>query len=186
MDFLDSIEAEWQDAVARWESTVADFQTALDLHIANKSKAEALGPDEYARWLDQLDYANRVKTAIEMLQESLSATSEWARTTFGLGSLRRMGSQMGALPLIPVAVIVGSISTVTAVIYALYSYNSELERKWQYIQQNPNITPEQVKAVLESSAPIPVLGSAGSMAFWIVLGGLALYFGPMLFRRQRR
>lgn len=191
MEWLDRIEAEWRDAVTRWRDVSAQFQAALELHWANRAKAESLGAEEFARWQRQLDYALQVKTAIEMLQDALAATSEWARSTFGLAGLKRIGNAangagLGGIPLIPVAVIVGSISTVTAAVYALNTYNAELERKWAYINANPDLTPEQVAEVLESDAPIPGLGSIKGIAVWIVIGGALLLFGPELVKRMKR
>ncbi len=120
-----------------------------------------------------------------MLQEALGATSSWARDTFGMQGLRGMARHLGALPLIPVAVIIGSISTVTAVVYALYSYNSELERKWAYITDN-NLDPAQTASILESSSPIPLIGDVKQMMTWIVVGGVILFFGPALLERFKK
>lgn len=192
MEWLDRIEAEWRDAVARWESTVAEFQAAIERHWANRDKAIALGQDEFNRWQAQLDSALRVKTAIEMLQEGLSNTSTWARETFGLSGMQRIGNVarmngMGAIPLIPVAVIVGSIATVTSIIYGLVTYNNELERKWGYVADHPEMTPAQVADVIGAGNVFTDIGAGvKSTAFWIVAGGLMLFFGPDLLKRLKK
>lgn len=179
--WFESVEQEWQDAVLRWKSAVADFEQAYNLHLQNKSLAESLG--EYDAWLDQLDSANRVRTAVEMLQESLAATSDWAKNTLGLGAL----SKMGAIPLIPVAVITGSIAAVVSVTYSLYSFNSEMQRRWQYIEANPGMTPQQVTNILDSTGPAgAAVAGIGNLAFWIVVGGLLLTFGPKLLEGMKR
>lgn len=192
MEWLDSIEANWRDAVARWEAAVASFQDAIQRHWDNRDKAIALGDAEFAHWQAQLDSALRIKTAIEMLQDGLSSTSQWARETFGLSGIQRMSgiahaNGMGAIPLIPVAVIVGSIATVTSIIYALTTYNNELERKWAYVAANPNLTPAQVADVIGSGNVFTDIGSGiKSTAFWIVAGGLMLFFGPELLKRLKK
>lgn len=180
--FLDNLEAEWQDAVIRWRDTATDFMNAKARLEAAGGQAYELGPEEYARWLDKLDYANRTQTAIEMLQESLAATSTWAKRTLGLGAIARMG----AIPLIPVAVITGSIATLITATYAISSYVDEMQNRWNYINNNPQLTPAQVQDILQAGGADVTGGmgdaikGVGNMAAMIVVGGLLLYFGPML------
>lgn len=184
MTFLDTIENEWRDAVARWESVVSQFQAMIERHYANRQKALDLGPEEFDRWQAQLDRALELKTAIEMLQESLASTSSWAKQTFGLNGMKRAmtamnGMGLGPIPLIPVAVIVGSISAVTAVIYSLNTYNNELDSKWGYINSHPDLTPAQITDILDAAPP----GQFQAAAMWIVIGGALLFFAPQLLKR---
>lgn len=182
-DWVDDVEAEWQDAVLRWKSAVDNMYATKARHLANESKAQELGPVEYAKWQAELENMYRTQAAVEMLQDAISATSSWARDTFGLSGIQRGLSGMGFIPLVPVAVIVGSISAVTAVIYAMNSYNDELERKWAYVKANPNMTPAQVDDLVNSGGAVSqVVESVGGMAGIIVIGGLLLYFGPSLLK----
>ena len=180
--WMDSIESEWQDAVLRWKSAASEFQAAKTRLESNGGKAQQLGQQEYNDWLDQLDYANRIQTAVEMLAEGLASTSDWAKRALGLGMIGRMG----AIPLIPIAVITGSIATVVTATYAINSYNAEMDARWNYIRANPDMTPEQATAILNSSGADvtggfgDAMGEVGKLATWIAVGGLLLYFGPML------
>ena len=188
MDWFADIETEWQDAVTRWQAAVSEMYAAKQLHLANESKARDLGTVEFTAWQDQLENMYRVQAAVEMLQDAIAATSQWARNTFGLSGIKRGMAGMGFIPLIPVAVIVGSISAVGAVTYATYSYNSELDRKWNYVNANPNMTPQQVEALVNSGGgPLSnITESVGSLAAIIIIGGLALYFGPGLLKGMKK
>lgn len=182
MEWIDSLEAEWRDAVTRWESAAADFMNAYNILIASRSMAEALGPEELARWTDHYNYAQTLVNAVQSLQSAMGSASDWFRQTFGLSGVKRALNGMGSIGLVPVAVIVGSIAALGTGSYALYSYNAELKRKWDYIQGQKNITPEQVQGVLNSGAPVPLLSDVKSMAIWIVIGGVLFFFGPGLIK----
>jgi len=185
-EWLNDIEAEWRDAVTRWTNAVATMQAARQRHLANESKARDLGTTEYAKWEAELESMYRTQAAVEMLQDAISATSSWARDTFGLSGIQRGMAGMGFIPLVPVAIIVGSISAVTSVVYALNSYNDELERKWAYVNANPNMTPAQVEDLVNSGGPVgAVVETVGGMAGIIVIGGLLLYFGPALLKKWK-
>lgn len=183
MDWFATAEQEWEDAVLRWKQAVDDYKIAIQAHYDNKYKAEAIGPEEVDAWQSELEKALKIQTAIEMLQESLAATSAWASRTLGLSGMRALGVAF----LVPVAVIVGSISAVTAITYALYSYNSELDRKWAYIQSRPDLSPSEVRNILtaETLGITGNIGNVANLALWIVIGGLLLKFGPQLLGKKQ-
>lgn len=175
---LDNTQAAWEDAVTRWQSAVADFDSAIQLHWDNYDKAKELG--ELDEWQSQLNRANAVQAAIESLQTQLKSVSSWYQQTFG---------NMQAIPLIPIAVITGSISAVVAITYALYSYNDQLQKKWDYINTH-DVTPQQANDILENSgggggALSDSLGEIKGLAIWILIGGLLLKFGPKLLEHGR-
>jgi len=186
MSWFNDVETEWRDAVTRWAAAVDNMQIARQLHLSNETKARDLGPKEFAAWEAQLENMYRVQAAVDMLQDAIGGTSSWARDTFGLDGIKRGIAGMGFIPLIPVAVIIGSISAVTAVTYALNSYNAELQRKWDYVNKNPNMTPQQVEDLINGGGPVAdVVETVGGMAGIIVIGGLLLYFGPTLLKQWK-
>lgn len=186
-DLLDSVEAEWRDAVTRWENAVADFQNALALHYSNETMATELG--DHDEWSAQLYKATGIQDAITNLQQKLAGASDWFKQTFGLSGLNRMGF----IPLIPVAVIVGAIAAVVSITSALYTYNAELVRKWNYVNAN-NLTPDQTQALMNSGqGPLDSIGNAAKnvsgLMLMIVGIGLLLRFGPDLmhnFKKARK
>ena len=182
---IDSTQAAWEDAVVRWKAAVNDFDNAIQLHWDNYDKAVALG--DLAEWQAQLNRATTVQNAIQELQDQLQNASNWYKQTFG-----NMNGLAGPeIALIPIAVITGSISAVVAITYAIYSYNQQLDQKWNYIQAN-NVPPEQVQNILDSQGGSMLPGisqsisSIGNVALWIVIGGIILKFGPALFQEFKK
>lgn len=172
----DIVSDEWNDALARWQQAVADLETATLQHLQLRPMAAELG--QLAEWEAQLDKALLVKTAVNDLADTLRGGTNWFKSIFGLSALR-------ALPAVPLAVIVGSISAVVSVTYALYSYNEQLTAKWEYIKGNPHLTPQEVAEVLGADTSSPA-SDVKSVIVWIVFGGLLLKFGPELLKKARR
>lgn len=180
---IDSSQAAWEDAVIRWKNAVIEFDAEVSRHIENRYLAVQMG--ELDEWQAQLNRALGVQTAIETLQEQLQNASNWYSKTFGMSGLS--GPE---LALVPIAVITGSISAVVAITYALYTYNNQLQAKWDYINAN-DISPEQVPNILDSNGGDLVPGMSNSIdkisniAMWIVIGGLLLKFGPVLIKQGK-
>lgn len=167
----DYIEQEYNDAVNRWKSAVSDFEAQLERLRSLYPAAVATG--DIAAWQEQYDKAVVMKQVIADLQSKLGGVVDWFKRVFGLAGL----DAMGAVPLVPVAIIIGSISAVTSLTYAIYSYNNELEQKWSYVKSQPGMTPNQVTDFIGGGSIIP---SKGDLITWIVIGGVALYFGPKM------
>jgi len=77
--------------------------------------------------------------------------------------------------------VLGSISVLTTITYALYQFNSRVNKKWEYIQANPNLTPEQVAQILktEEGGIVPT-GETGNTVMWILIAGAVILIGPSL------
>lgn len=180
-DVITAVESEWRDAVTRWENAVTDFNAAIQAHLAVRDLA--IQANDLDNWNALEDRALMTRQAILQIQDTLASGSDWAKRTFGLSAL----SAMGFVPLIPVAVIVGSISAVVAITYSLYTYNQNLQAKWGYINAHPELTPAQVDNVLNTDTTgIPaVFSSISNSATWIVIAGLLLYFAPKFFNSRR-
>ena len=173
---FDTLQQEWQDALARWDSAVIDFEAERARLEQNYELAKLAGPDELAAWQTQYDRAVVMKQAVSDIQAQLGGAVSWFKNVFGLNGLQGMG----VIPLIPIAVITGSISGLIALTYAIRSYNAELERKWGYIKERGNITPGELTDILGAGGGI--VPEVKNVAAFIVIAGLALYFGPRLLK----
>lgn len=171
---FEALENEWRDALARWDSAVFDFETALEQLRANYGKAKAAG--DLDAWQTQYDRAVVMKQAITDIQAQLGGAVQWFKNVFGLNGLQGMG----AIPLIPIAVITGSISGLVAMTYAIHSYNAELERKWAYVAKRGDIDPGELVDILGSGGGI--VPDVKNVAAFVIIAGLALYFGPRLLK----
>jgi hypothetical protein len=171
---FETLENQWRDALARWDSAVYDFEAALEQLRANYPKAKAAG--DLDAWNTQYDRAIVMKQAIADIQSNLGGAVQWFKNVFGLNGMQGMG----AIPLIPIAVITGSISGLVAMTYAIHSYNAELERKWEYIAERGDIAPGELVDILNSGGGI--VPDVKNVAAFIVIAGLALYFGPRLLK----
>jgi hypothetical protein len=149
-------------------------------HYNLREQAAAAG--DLSEWQRILDNALRVQVAVEILAEKLQSGMGWIERTFGTFGM----SGLNAGPLlaaVPLAVIIGSISAVVSVTYAIYAYRDGLRSKWQYLEQHPELTPQQVAEVLNAGS---MLGGAGNVAMWIALGGLALILLPQMMKGEKK
>lgn len=173
---FETIEQEYNDALARWQNAVASFEAERARLEQNYPLAQAAGPDELEDWQTQYNRAVVMKQAISDIQAQLGGAVSWFKNIFGLNGLRGMG----VVPLIPIAIITGSISGLVALTYAISSYNAELERKWGYIKERGDVTPGDLVDILGAGGGI--VPDAKNVAAFIVIAGLALYFGPRLLK----
>ena len=158
----------WQSAVARFVAVSQELDTALQQHLAIRGLAEQLGDlDNWNAYQDRILYTRQ---AIIDISDRLRSGSQWFQQTFGQSAL-------GFIPIVPLAVITGSISAMVSLIYAVNSYNTNIRQKWEYINGNPNLTPQQVQEVLESEGS--GLGIGNSVT-WLVIGGVALLMLPQV------
>lgn len=168
-----SAEERWNDAIARWQAAVAEFQNAYQRHLDSWPMARDL--NELPKWQELADKAGNVQAAVDTLADQLAQFTGWTKQTFGLNALQ-------AIPLIPIAVITGSISAVVSITYALYSYNDELQRKWDYIKRNEEmLSPAEVANILEAGPENPLTAGVkevSKLGAWIVIGGILIFAGP--------
>lgn len=170
-------EEAWQSAVARFVNATKELDAAEQQHLSIRPIAEELG--ELEEWGNLQDRYLYTRQGIEEIAEKLRQGSQWFRSTFGMSAL-------GFVPLVPIAVITASISAVVALVYALSSYNTNLQRKWDYINSRPDLTPEQAVQVLESDpVGIGLGGNVQGMVTWIVLGGVVLLIGAHALKGQK-
>jgi hypothetical protein len=171
----------WTAAVAQWDNVTAQFWDALNQHAALYEKAASLGPTELARWQQLTDRAQMVIDTITATQEQLKSAVSFFKQTVGLDGLR---GSLKSLQIVPAVAITAAIAIVVAITASLITYRSQLNDKWDYINKHPELTPEQVNAVLENSGGgSSVVSSFTSLAVWIAIAGVVIVFGPTLMKQ---
>ena len=166
-DIIESITSEYDAAVARWREKVAEFQSALSLFIANRADAVALGFGD--EWNQLYSRAQAIQSTLTGIADGLSGIYGWVKDVFGLGGL-------GVVPLIPIAVITGSIATLAYFINQILQFNQKIA-----LAKSMNYTPAQVNELLDAGG---ILGNSQSNTILatVLIGGALLYFVPRLMK----
>lgn len=176
-----AVSDQWTAAVNRWHEAVAELEQNMQRHQSMRHMAEQLGPEELEAWEAQKEKVEVIQGAITTLRNQLAAVTNWASSTFGSNNLQGMG----AIPLVPIAVITGSIAAVVAVSYSVFSYDNQLQAKWDYIKANPDMTPDQVADLISSGGGGMFDGTfsgASNAAMWIAIAGALFVFGPRVMK----
>lgn len=166
-DIIDSVTAEYESAVATWRGKVAEFQSALATFIDNRADALALGFG--TEWNELYSRATAIQSTLTYIANALSSAYGWIKDVFGLGGL-------GVIPLLPIAVITGSIATLVYFINQLLQFNQKIA-----YAKSMNYTPEQTNALLDAGG---ILGNSESKSILatVLIGGAVLYFVPRLMK----
>lgn len=167
---LDTISTEYDNAVQTWRGKVAQFQQALAQFIDNRSDAVALGFGQ--EWNELYSRASAAQSTLTYIANALESAYSWVRDVFGMSGMGRLG----VVPMIPVAVVTGSIAALAYIISDLMKFNQKIA-----LAKTANYSPSQVNEMLESGGIISNAASRNLM-LTVLIGGAALYFLPRLMK----
>lgn len=166
-DLIETISAEYDAAVQTWRARVAEFQAQLETFMANQTDAVALGFGE--EWNQLYSRATAIQSTLTGIADGLSSIYSWVKNVFGLGGL-------GVVPLVPVAIITGSIATLVYFINQLYQFNQKIA-----YAKSMNYTARETAEILDAGG---IIGNSQSKSILatVLIGGALLYFVPRLIK----
>ena len=166
-DIIETVSAEYDAIVNQWRAKVAEFQTALATFMENREDALALGFG--TEWNELYSRAQAIQSTLTGIASGLSSAYNWIKGVFGLDGL-------GVIPVIPIAIITGSIATLAYFINQLFQFNQKIA-----FAKSMNYTPEQTNALLDAGG---ILGNSESKSILatVLIGGAILYFVPRLMK----
>ena len=166
-DLIDTISAEYDAAVQTWRARVAEFQAQMEAFMSNQADAVALGFGE--EWNQLYSRAAAIQSTLTGIADGLSSVYSWVKSVFGLNGL-------GVVPLVPVAIITGSIATLVYFINQLYQFNQKIA-----YAKSMNYTAQQTNELLDAGG---IIGNSQSKSILatVLIGGALLYFVPRIMK----
>lgn len=166
-DLIDTISAEYDAAVQTWRARVAEFQAQMETFMSNQADAVALGFGE--EWNQLYSRAAAIQSTLTGIADGLSSVYSWVKNVFGLAGL-------GVVPLVPVAIITGSIATLVYFINQLYQFNQKIA-----YAKSMNYTARETAEILDAGG---IIGNSQSKSILatVLIGGAILYFVPRLMK----
>ena len=166
-DLIDTISEEYNAAVQTWRARVAEFQSQMETFMANQADAVALGFGE--EWNQLYSRAAAIQSTLTGIADGLSSVYSWVKSVFGMSGL-------GAVPLVPIAIITGSIATLVYFINQLYQFNQKIS-----YAKSMNYTAQQTNELLDAGGILSGPQSKSILAT-VLIGGAILYFVPRLMK----
>lgn len=179
MNAVESIPDEWNAKVNELKQAVSQFET-LYSKLQGQSAIAKTDPALYAEYSSLMSRGNYVKTVITDTLQKLGSALSYAKSVVGM---QGMGN-LGALPLVPIAVIAGSLALITKWV----TDASATSRKLDLLQQSYNdakargASSQELNAIAHDAAVSTtgegIFSGAGDLAnkaIWIMLIGGALY-----------
>ena len=176
---VESIPDEWNAKVNELKQAVSQFET-LYSKLQGQSAIAKTDPALYAEYSSLMSRGNYVKTVITDTLQKLGSALSYAKSVVGM---QGMGN-LGALPLVPIAVIAGSLALITKWV----TDASATSRKLDLLQQSYNdakargASSQELNAIAHDAAVSTtgegIFSGAGDLAnkaIWIMLIGGALY-----------
>lgn len=164
-------------SVAELKAKIAElFNVGLDFDKAF-TRLERLreiarkDPATYARYNELAARGGAVKSAISSAVQKVQSIYAWVKENLGIS--------LGALPLIPIA-IVGTVVTAIAVARAWIVEANNEARRLEIIAALPPA--EQSKALVAMSAAPTWSSNLARTAMWIAVAGVAIYVLPKLLK----
>lgn len=111
--------------IERLKAKGTEFAQAFKVHEANRERVKD-NPELYKQWASINNYAYKVRDTIQTINNSVDSGVNWVRDLFGLDGMPQSG--VGALPLIPIAYVVGATTALTWVIGEIYKFNALVNR----------------------------------------------------------
>jgi len=164
-DLTNYISVQWQRAVNSLKTKAGEFNGLYDQLLSLRYVAEQ-SPDLLPTYNKLMRNGARLKSTIQSTTQSIDSIYDTLRGAVGLGSL-------GLLPLVPVAVIAGSISALGIWITDAYVALKQLDERKVLINQG--FTPTQITSIATgqnkkawyefpfSNVVLPIVGLVGGV-----------------------
>lgn len=146
---VESIPDEWNAKIAQLKSAVSDFEKTYAALQSQKSIAQK-DPVLYADYTAIMERGNYVKTVITDTLSKLGSALNYVKNTVGMSGM----GDLGALPLIPIAVIAGALALISKWLTDAYAMNKKLNLldKTYNDAKAAGASPQQLQAIAHDAA----------------------------------
>jgi len=127
-------------------------------------------PDLLEEWNSLKSYADKVRSTIDYITGAVDSATQWVGKLFGIPP----STQLGALPLIPVAAITAAVAAITWSVSEMIKFNQKV---------NLIKSGAAPGSILDDSPT--VIGEASSLLKWAVIGGLVYFLAPKIIERLK-
>ncbi len=176
---------EWYDLLGRFKAKAAEFSSAYT-RVVNSQDAVKNNPELLKERAKLLTVADKVKTTVEGLTQSVDTAYNFLKNTMGLGNYaNEMGSNaLGALPLIPLAASGIAIAGMTKVISDSLIYLDKVDR---YDRLEKEHGPEKALRIFKGIADATKTPAFGielgkSLAPLLLIAGGVYFFRDKIFK----
>lgn len=159
-----------ESAVAKLRDKGAEFARAYNELLANYAYVKD-DPALLSEWSEIKSYADKVRGVIEYINGAVAGATQWISDTFGLSGF----AALSAVPLVPVAYVLSATAALTYVLGRMYEFNQKVS-----LVKAGRAEP----GILDSSAPT-VIGEAGTLLKWVVIGAALYFAAPIVIRKLR-
>lgn len=179
-DTVGDLNAEWQRQVNRLKDKAAEFSRVFTKLEQRQPLAEQ-SPVLKHRYDRVMKLGLNVRQTVQGITGKIDAALRGFQDLFGL-SPNMAG--MGAVPLVPIAVIAGAIAAITAWLTDAYALDRQLDSLDSQIKAG--VDPVVAGDNIAKSGDQPLIDVANPFkgATGLILGGVALYFFWPTLRRQ--
>lgn len=120
-------ERAWYDVIGKFHDYTAKFWTAYN-QLKSTHIDAAKYPELSELQLDLLRRASEVRMTIQNITGSIDGAWTWLKSKFGFNGLADAAYQtgLGALPLIPIAAVVGAVTLITKWLLDFDTFNKKL------------------------------------------------------------
>jgi len=161
------------NAIAKMKEKGTAFSSAYNQHMANYNKVKS-NPQLLAKWQTIKNYADKTKATIQAVNNSVDKSVNWLKDVFGMQTSNLNGlSNVGVLPLVPIAYVTAAIAGMTYVIGQIWQFNTEANQYADFVAKGA--TPQQIIEYKKETKTQGFLGNINDITKWVVIGG-ALYF----------
>jgi hypothetical protein len=158
VDSSQTLSDEQKSYIEQFKDKAAQFWRAWNDLVNKQDDVKAMPADIQKEYATLVDQGNVIKNTIAevtaMIDRAASAyqsVKDWISSTFGLSGLAadNKAKQLGFIPLIAIAVVVGGITAITGWITHYVAFNNRWD-KIQTLMREQDMTPQQAAAVVDA------------------------------------
>lgn len=169
----------WYDLVGKFRNLANQFMSSWNYLLSQQAYVNA-HPELKSDYTALMSRGVSLRSTIESTLSTIQGAMDWLKNWFGLG----------LIPLIPIAVLAGSIALVTKWVTDAYALKARIDEQQRL--EAKGLTPQQAANVLKQSAGEPSKGIFDTLAAnvqniaigAVVIGGVLI--GVRYMRRRQR
>lgn len=166
----------WYNVLGQFRQKVAEFEAMLS-RLQSQKKIAAKDPKLAQQYSQVMNSATALQQKIRQIRDATAAVVDWFKGIFTFDGAT--GDQsFGIVPLIPIAVVAGSIAAISKWVKDAYVFSEKLD-KVEQLEKQGIPTQQAINTVRDMDQPRSLFGIDLK---WIVIGGIALVVLPPVVR----
>lgn len=158
-------ETAWYDVIGKFKAKADEFDK-LRADLEKNRVIAAKDPALQTEYNDLMDRSLSIRDKIRSITSSVNGAWQWLKDAVGLDGL----NELGFLPLIPIAVVAGSVTLMVKWISDAYEFNRKMEEIAKL--QSKGVSAQQAANIVGQAGGGFSLFSAGTVSKVLLVGGV--------------